>query len=183
MVTFISGNPRKIENLHLFLKPYDATFESASLPDLLEIQSHDMFEVAKHKGVGAYDRLQKPVIINDGGWSIPALKGFPGPYMKDVNQWLSPEDIWNMMKDKEDKSIFLTDIYVGVDREGEVSVFSAEFPASFVPPAVDSKSLDDIVIFNGATTVISKLANEERSVIWGKKKIWSEIGEWVKGNS
>ena len=183
MVTFISGNQRKIENLHLFLNPYDATFESTSLPDLLEIQSHDMFEVAKHKAISAYDRLQKPVIINDGGWSIPALRGFPGPYMKDVNRWLSPEDIWNMMKDKEDRSISLTDIYVGVDREGEVSVFSAEFPATFVAPTNTAKTLDDIVIFNGATSVISKLTNEERLVIWGKKKIWSEIAEWVKVNS
>jgi len=182
MVTFISGNPRKIENLHLFLSPYGASFDSASL-DVLEIQSHDMFEVAKNKAKSAYDRLHVPLMINDSGWSIHALNGFPGPYMKDVNQWLSAQDIWNMMKEKEDRSLTLTDIFVGADSEGNLSIFSAEFQASFVPPVIEAKSLDDIVIFAEASNVISKTTNDERIAIWGKKKIWSEIAEWVKKNS
>ncbi len=182
MVTFISGNQRKIENLHLFLDPYGASFDSTSL-DLLEIQSHDMFEVGKNKAMSAYDRLHTPVIINDSWWSIHSLNGFPGPYMKDINQWLSAQDIWNMVKEKEDRSLTLTDIYVGADSEGNLSIFSAKFPASFVPPKIEARSLDDIVIFTGASNVISKMTNDERVNIWSKKKIWREIGEWVKKNS
>jgi non-canonical purine NTP pyrophosphatase (RdgB/HAM1 family) len=182
MVSFITGNARKAENLKLFLQPFNVDIVIENIEGLFEIQSDDVLEVAKQKGLSAYQVIHKALIVNDGGWSIPALNGFPGAYMKDVNRWLSATDMWNMMREKEDKRIFLQDTYACVDNKGNTEVFSAEVEGAFVEPNNEARTLDDIVVFKGSSTTISNITNEDRINMWKDKSIWREIGEWITTN-
>jgi XTP/dITP diphosphohydrolase len=72
-----------------------------------EIQSEDVDKIIDRKARAIYDLLQKPVVISDDTWRIPALNGFPGPYMKSINHWFKAEDFIRLMTGVQDRSIIL----------------------------------------------------------------------------
>lgn len=50
--------------------------------DLEEIQAESVGTVALGKARAAYARLNRPVIVEDAGFELVGLGGFPGPYIK-----------------------------------------------------------------------------------------------------
>lgn len=102
-IIFVTGNPRKIEEATAVLAKYDTKMEAKSL-DINEIQHSDPRQISETKAREAYKKLGKPIVVNDSFWEIPALGGFPGGYMKEVNAWLSAQDFLNLMRDKKRSS-------------------------------------------------------------------------------
>jgi len=75
--------------------------------DTPEIQSKSVQEVAMYSARWASKELNRPVIVTDAGFYIEALKGFPGPFIKFVNEWFSADDYINLMKDKTNRTIII----------------------------------------------------------------------------
>ncbi|MDF3068981.1 MAG: non-canonical purine pyrophosphatase, rdgB/HAM1 family [Polyangiaceae bacterium] len=50
--------------------------------DLDELQAETVGAIALAKARLAYERLRRPVIVEDAGFELMALGGFPGPYIK-----------------------------------------------------------------------------------------------------
>lgn len=65
----------------------------------------------------AFKILGEPLIVNDAEWNIPALNGFPGPYVRYINEWLSPDDFIVLMSRHEDKKVFYKEVITHIDRE------------------------------------------------------------------
>ncbi len=107
MLLYITSNSDKIFIAKSRLKDYGISFEAKAV-DMVEIQSTSTEEIAQHKAKQAFEMLRTPLFVNDEGWLIPALHGFPGPYMKYMNDWLTPTDFLNLMKDHADKRIIKT---------------------------------------------------------------------------
>ena len=77
-VTFITGNQKKADYLSKYLGyPVDHV-----KVDLDEIQSLDLKEIVEHKVRQAYEKIQKPVIVEDVSLEFEALGGLPGPFIR-----------------------------------------------------------------------------------------------------
>lgn len=50
--------------------------------DLPEIQSNDLLEVLEAKAREAWRRLRRPLVVEETGLELSALRGFPGPLVK-----------------------------------------------------------------------------------------------------
>jgi non-canonical purine NTP pyrophosphatase (RdgB/HAM1 family) len=50
--------------------------------DLPELQEESIAAVAREKAFAAFERLQRPCIVEDAGIELAALGGFPGPFIK-----------------------------------------------------------------------------------------------------
>jgi non-canonical purine NTP pyrophosphatase (RdgB/HAM1 family) len=50
--------------------------------DLIELQAENVAAVALQKAREAYARLGRPVIVEDAGFELYGLGGFPGPFIK-----------------------------------------------------------------------------------------------------
>lgn len=50
--------------------------------ELPELQAATTAEVAREKARVAFERLQRPVVVEDAGLELTALGGFPGPFIK-----------------------------------------------------------------------------------------------------
>jgi len=122
--TFITTNKEKIESARRHLNKVGLSFATQSL-DLTEVQSDDAENIAVLKAEEAYQRTHVPIIISDHNWQIPALGGFPGPYMKFINQWLSTQDIQNLIKPYQDRTIVKTEILCYRDQKG-LQVFKCD---------------------------------------------------------
>jgi XTP/dITP diphosphohydrolase len=89
--------------------------------DIDEIQAEDPEVILSDKARKAFGALRAPVLVSDDSWSIPALKGFPGAYMKSINHWFEPEDFINLMKFKKDRTIYLDQYLAYIDEDGIVT--------------------------------------------------------------
>src|SRR5690554_1123905 len=99
---FATGNERKIKEAQSVFERYGIHL-TAVKPDIHEIQHLDGREVTKAKAIAAFEKLQKPLFVQDTNWEIPALGGFPGAYMKDVTTWFTDDDWLHLMHRHDDR--------------------------------------------------------------------------------
>lgn len=69
--------------------------------DIPEIQSLDLDEVITHKAKAAYEKLKKPVLVEDISFEIKVLKGLPGPFIKFFLKTLGTEGTVALIKSRD----------------------------------------------------------------------------------
>ena len=105
-VIFCTGNYEKIENARKVGKSFGVVIQQQAL-DIDEIQSENTERILLDKLSKAHALAEQPVIVSDDSWEIPALGGFPGPYMKSINHWFSPEDYLRLTSTLQNRAIHL----------------------------------------------------------------------------
>lgn len=65
-----------------------------------EIQSHDLKEIVEHKVRQAYEKIGKPVIVEDVALGFETLGGLPGPFIKLFMDEVPFETICSMIDGK-----------------------------------------------------------------------------------
>lgn len=177
-ILFITGNEGKVWQAKKVLATFAIGVENRDL-NVTEIQSHDPLEISMAKSRSAFEVVKQPVVICDHAWSIPALKGFPGGYMRDINYWFKPEDILALMSDKKDRSIILTETVVYTDGV-TVKDFSADFKGQVID-TVRGKgrfSQERVVVFDGQTQTIAEAIDKNEHARDMTKSAWQLFGEW-----
>lgn len=77
-ITFITGNQDKADYLARYL---GFPVEHLKL-DLDEIQSLDLKEIVEHKVQQAYEKIRRPVLVEDVSLEFLALGRLPGPFIR-----------------------------------------------------------------------------------------------------
>ena len=98
---FSTGNTGKVSTAQSVCDMFDIQLVPAPV-EIIEIQSETGEPIARHKAQEAYRQLQQPLVVTDDSWIIPGLNGFPGPYMKSMNEWFTPEIWLHLTKDLKD---------------------------------------------------------------------------------
>jgi len=95
-ITFITGNQSKADYLSKYL---DHPVDHIKL-DLDELQSLDLKMIVEHKVRQAYEKIQKPVIVEDVSLEFEALGRLPGPFIKFFVDNVPFETICSMLDGK-----------------------------------------------------------------------------------
>ncbi len=74
----VTGNPDKLAEARRLC---GAELEGETI-ELAEIQSLDLRRVLAAKGRAAFERLQRPLVVEDTALELAAFGGFPGPLVK-----------------------------------------------------------------------------------------------------
>jgi len=135
MLKYITSNKEKIETARRNLNEYGIIFQELKL-ELVEIQSENILGIAINKAKQAFNKIKEPLFVTDHGWSIPALNGFPGPYMRYMNKWLSSQDFLNMIKEHDDKTIIKQEVLCYIDTNG-IKYFTSEIRGQFLAEVKD----------------------------------------------
>lgn len=106
-IVLVTGNELKINLAKHAARELGIELDVREYP-IDEIQSEDGEQIIRDKVLRAFEHAQAPVIVSDDCWSILALGGFPGAYMKSMNHWLSAEDFLRLMEPFEDRRVVLT---------------------------------------------------------------------------
>ena len=80
-VIFATTNIGKAAALKAVTAAYRIEVQQVEV-DLVEPQADSVVEVAQNKVMQAVKLLGKPVVVEDSGFAIDALNGFPGTYIK-----------------------------------------------------------------------------------------------------
>ena len=149
-----------------------------------EIQSMDVKEVASFSAKWASDKLRKAVAVTDAGFYIEALNGFPGPFIKYINKWLTAEGILNLMRGKEDRGVEVR-ACLGYCEPGEEPVAYtgvSKGRLALVPAGKRTTPIDELFIPDGYDRPASEIPWEEMAKFWGEGAdgTWKQLAEYLK---
>jgi XTP/dITP diphosphohydrolase len=117
-IIFVTSNELKFKHAALTLEAFDIKLIREHM-NLQEMQADSGEEIARYKAEQAFAKFKQPLVVNDDSWSIPGLNGFPGPYMKYMTDWLTPQDWLNLTQSLEDRRIILQQHAVYQDEHGQ----------------------------------------------------------------
>lgn len=178
---YVTGNQSKFDNAQTFFIPHGITLMQTEL-DTYEIQGSDAMVIAQSKAQQAWEQIHEPLFINDACWIIPALNGFPGPYMKYINGWFTPSDFINLMQDKSDRTIILRDAIVYVDENGP-QVFTNDHKGTILESVFPGKyrNPSDVVVSlsSSGKSLAEELANHS-FFLEGEDIVWNNFIAWLQ---
>jgi len=121
---FATGNKGKIESLKNYFKSlnYEINIQAIDL-DLIEPQENSVKEVSITKAKQAFEKLKKPVIVNDGGVCIEALNGFPGVYTKYICHTIGAKGILKLLENEKNRNAYFQSTTSFVNEKGEIFNF------------------------------------------------------------
>ena len=99
-LTVVTSSPDKLAEINEIL----GTNHKVSSLDIPEIQSLDLDLVIENKAKSAYQKLKKPILVEDVSFEIGALKGLPGTFIKFFLKTLGTEGTVALVKGKNTKT-------------------------------------------------------------------------------
>jgi S-adenosylmethionine:tRNA ribosyltransferase-isomerase len=192
IITFVTGNAGKLKTAREHLSPLGIEVEQARL-DVDEIQSLDVQDVAMHKAWQAYRVLGRPLIIEDSGFGIDELGGFPGPMVKHALSALGARGIARLADLTASRTCRFTSFLIYIDSHGVPRVFTSPagtctVAAEPVAPATDGawSELWNVVIPEGCSAPLSALPRDEADRLteqWKQESVFRQFGDWLRARS
>src|SRR5690606_64360 len=108
-INYLTTNELKFkiaENYFKDLEGFELVQRSLEVP---EIQDASCEEIARFSAVYAARQMGEPCVKMDAGFFIAALGGFPGPFVKYVNEWLSEGQLLTLLNGSNDRSAYFLD--------------------------------------------------------------------------
>lgn len=180
-IYYITGNVSKFETAKAFFEPLGVEMVQKKL-EIPEIQSDSIEEIAEDKANKAFSELKHALIVNDSGWYITALKGFPGPYLKHVNPCFEAQDFLNLMQGKNNREVILKQVIVAVDETGQKHIFSHETRGEILKEARGggSNGFDQIASLTPGLTLAEERKQKRAVALDAELKLWQDVYEWTK---
>jgi inosine/xanthosine triphosphate pyrophosphatase family protein len=177
-LTYVTGNPVKFWQATTICSVADISLEQARL-DIDEIQATTSEPIARHKAAQAFERLGKPVVVSDDSWIIPGLKGFPGPYMKYINDWFTSEDWLHLTRPLADRRTILQQLIVYQDTDVQ-KVFMVELAVTLLNEARGKSPYphSTIISYDGGATSSAEHHEKGESGAVHMHTAWHEFTKW-----
>lgn len=178
-IKFITSNSGKAKTLQSYFNQLgrdDVIITPINL-DIVEPQASSVDEVSLSKAKKAYEILKAPVLVEDGGFSIGTLKGFPGVYTKYILQTIGPEGILKLMNGVEDRFAKFISTATFIDESGNVQQFHRKGGEVSIAKNVSSvkspwawSDLWKIIYIESVGKTMSEMSEEEVNQYYSKGK-------------
>lgn len=187
-LVFVTGNSYKFEVGKTVLGKAGINLVQEKL-ETPEIQSVDVSEIAKYSAKWAAEKLGKPIILTDAGYYIEALNGFPGPFIKYINKWLTSDDLLKLMQGKTNRKVTVKMCLAYCEPKKEPVIFTSEALGTISKKAVKtdkqgSTPINEIFIPQGFDKVETEISREQMVEFWSKKETyWRKLIEYLNVNN
>jgi XTP/dITP diphosphohydrolase len=170
---YLTGNRFKFEVAQHAMAGTGIQLEQNRLT-LPEIQSNSVQEIAEFSARWAAAHVDRPFVVTDSAFFIDALNGFPGAFIKFINQWFSTEDLLRLMHDKPYRHVTVYDCLVYV-RPGEPLVsFCGSYQGKLAnqPGPSTGTPIERLFVPSGYETPISEFSHGDKIGYWSNSEIW-----------
>lgn len=180
-ITMVTGNKGKWEIASDIFKKRKILLSQEKI-ETPEIQTYNVEEVSSYSAIYAARKLRKSVIKSDVGYFIKSLNGFPGPFVKYINEMLTSEEILELMKDKQDRTIILRECLTYAAPDGKIKQFLSEELATISDKVYgEGSTFDRIVIFDGQELPKSMNTPEENFEHFKKTLIiYEQMADYIE---
>ncbi|MGB8980895.1 MAG: non-canonical purine NTP pyrophosphatase, partial [Anaerolineales bacterium] len=180
-LVYVTGNELKFNVAKRSFEGSDILLENKDL-STPEIQSSRVEEIAEWSATWACRRLSRPVVVMDVGYYIEDLNGFPGPFIKFVNEWFSAEDYLNLMQGKTNRRVVIRDCLAYCRPKEKPAIFCQVHQGELAmkPGRRIGTSIDQIFIPQGYSSPISEIPPEEMLAYWSNAAIWQQLKMYIE---
>ena len=177
---YVTGNHYKIFTAKKYLEPLGINIVPKKI-DCLEIQADKIEDVAIFSSKYACEQLNCPVLKNDTGLVIPALKGFPSAYTHYADDTIAEEGILKLMDGIEDRYAYFLECLAYTEPGKETKTFLCKTEGTLDTKASGEYgwSWDRIFIPKGQTKPMAHFNDEDRAKLWAKEG-YTELAEYLK---
>jgi XTP/dITP diphosphohydrolase len=177
-LVLVTQNEHKLKELTPLFKKYNVDFETTT-HEKYEIRSDNIEEIARVAAKVAFETIGKPVVLDDTGFFVEALNGFPGSYAGIVLGFLGYGGILQLMRDKtERKSKFMTAVgyFDGQRLESFVGTMSGN--VAHEAGGIGGFGYDPIFIPEGQAKTYAELTFDEKISISHRTQAFEEFLRW-----
>jgi XTP/dITP diphosphohydrolase len=151
----------------------------------LEIQSASLSDVAQSSAVDAFGRCRLPLIVEDAGLFVNALKGFPGPYAAYVYQTVGNAGLLKLLKGVDDRKATFCSAIAYYDGHGAPVCFEGEAAGEItweerVGNGKSGFGFDPIFQPAGSAKTFAEMMLEEKNGFSHRAIAVSKFAEWYK---
>ncbi|MGB3023819.1 MAG: non-canonical purine NTP pyrophosphatase [Candidatus Saccharimonadales bacterium] len=176
MITFITGNPGKLEELRrIFPAHMELTHQALELD---EIQSLDMHEIVAHKLRQAYARVGGPVMVEDVSAELDSLNGLPGPFVKFFMKRMGDDALYKIGAVDDSVRIVCTMGYY--NGRQEIIVDGIMTGTVVAPRGEDGFGFDPTIVPDGYTQTIAELGTDVKDTISHRRKACDAMGKSLR---
>jgi XTP/dITP diphosphohydrolase len=185
VVFFATGNVNKFNEARRVLAEYDTAVGMLRVK-AAEIQSADLKEIAQTSAQDAFKRCRLPIIVEDAGLFIEALRGFPGPYAAYAYKTIGNNGLLKLMENVEDsKATFQSVIAYCDSYSGAPVCFKGEAAGKITNKERrgNGKSgfgFDPIFQPSGSAKAFAEMTIEEKNGFSHRAKAIRKFAEWYK---
>lgn len=180
-IYFVTTNKLKLAIAKKALTKHGIEIENLDI-DTPELQAFSSKEIVENSIMFAFSKIAKPVVKTDVEYRITSLGGFPGPYAKYINKWLTAGDILNMMQGKIDRSMLIVEYLAYYDGEN-LKTFSTSFPCQISEKIEDDtkgSTFDKITLREGFSKPQNQLTkNELETLLCNQITLWDDLADYL----
>ncbi|MFW5965840.1 MAG: non-canonical purine NTP pyrophosphatase, partial [Halodesulfurarchaeum sp.] len=151
--------------------------------DYDEVQSASVAEIARRGAQESFAALDgdDPVVVDDTGFYVHGLEGFPGPYAAFVDDTLGIERVWGLAESLDDRSASFRCAIGYADADG-VEVFEGRVDGRLVAPRGEGGfGYDPIFEYEGQT--FAELPMDEKNEVSHRARALSKLAAWLEGEA
>jgi XTP/dITP diphosphohydrolase len=185
IVFFATGNVHKFDEARSILAKFGIAVGMLRMK-VAEMQSDSLREIAQTSVREAFKRCHLPIIVEDAGLFIEALKRFPGPYAAYVYKTIGNKGMLKLMKGVNDRKAVFRSATAYFDSEAEAPVVfegEAEGEITVNKRCGSGKSgfgFDPIFRPSGSIKTFAQMTLEEKNGFSHRADAISKFAEWYK---
>jgi XTP/dITP diphosphohydrolase len=171
----VTGNPHKAEEMAAFL---EGTVEIEHVPlDCPEYRDDEVGPIAREKARCAYDALCRPLIVDDTGFFVGALRGFPGPYAAYVLRTLGNDGMLRLLEGAADRSAYFITAVAYADAGG-IRVFEGRLDGEVTTAPRGSGGFGYDPIFAVGDRTLAELPLAEKNRFSHRARALGAFRDW-----
>ena len=161
VIVFASTNHKKYCEVQSILSTYDRITVDFVQTELTEVQSDSLEGIAKEKAKDAFNKVARPVIVEDDGLFIDTLDGFPGPYSSYVFKTIGNAGILKLLSDLSSRSASFRSMIAFHDGK-DLSIFEGKIDGRISDRIMEGGwGYDPIFVPAGTNLTFAKLKDEK----------------------
>jgi len=182
LIFFVTNNIHKFNEARRVLSQYNIAVAMLRVK-ASEIQDDNIENIAKTSALEASNKTQLPVIVEDAGLFIDALKGFPGPYSNYVYRTIGKEGILKLLEDCDNRKARFKSVVVFCSPDLEMKCFKGVVEGEISRTIRGKSGFGFDPIFepkeiSGRT--FGELSIEEKNEISHRSRALRSFAEWYK---
>ena len=191
-IIFVTTNPGKIGAFTAIAAHFGIEVVQVKA-DLIEPQAGSVVEVAVNKAEQAVKLIGKPVVVEDTGFAIDALNGFPGAYIKYALETIGPEGLVRLAAPFPNATCHFVNAMCYAAPDGTTHTFVDNSATGTLAKTIDPSPAPNawsqlwrIFIPTGSDKTLSALAEDERNALmqnWQAGSVYGQFVRWLANQS
>lgn len=173
----VTGNPHKATEIGAFLA---GTVDAEHVPlDCPEFRDDQVGPIAREKARFAWETLCRPLIVDDTGFFVAALNGFPGPYAAYVLATIGNAGLLRLLEGAADRSAYFVTAVAYADADG-LRVFEGRLDGEVTasPRGSGGFGYDPVFAVGGRT--LAEIPLEEKNRFSHRARALAAFRDWFR---